>query len=355
MANLSFKEIAQSKPFRFIVGTRHREFFMHADLVASMSKVLNVTVNGSCNGAAKFEEALTNVAVWEDTDEDTFVRFCEFAYTGDYQAASPTKPEGTVRNGQCASTRRYEIFLDTLLTRSAMIEHDADVLVEYTPPDVPVPVPETDAIVGPESPVPVPEMYPIAEPELEPEPEPEPEPSEFNDFWLSSSRKKIKKKAKKGLTWEEEHSQEAMETRKENLWRKFTYLFHDLSAEFISANAKPEVVHTEVFLSHARIYTMADCYGVESLATKALGKLHRTLVRFRVFEERIPDIVTLIDYGFNNTTDKGGEQDGLRSLLCMYTACKLEDLWSDADFQNLFREHGDFSHGVLSNLLSRLS
>ncbi|KAK6087793.1 hypothetical protein SCUP234_01432 [Seiridium cupressi] len=347
MANLSYREIAQSKPFRFIVGTHHREFFMHADLVASMSKVLNVTVNGSCNGAAKFEEALTNVAVWEDIDEDTFVRFCEFAYTGDYQAASPIKPEGTVRNGRCASTRRYEIFLDTLLTRSAMIEHDADVLAEYISQDVPVPAPETDAIVEPESPVPVLETYPIAEPE--------PEPIEFDGFWASSSRKKSKKKAKKGLTWEEEYSQEAMETPKEKLWRKFRYLFHDMSTEFILANAKPEIDHTEVFLSHARIYTMADCYDVESLAKKALGRLHRTLVCFRVFEERIPDIVALIEYGFNNTIDKGGEQDGLRSLLCMYTACKLEDLWSNADFQNLFREHGDFAHGVLSNLLSRLS
>ena len=39
-------------------------------------------VNGS------MEEAQTGCVTWEDVDEDTFARFAQFAYTGDYSPAS---------------------------------------------------------------------------------------------------------------------------------------------------------------------------------------------------------------------------------------------------------------------------
>lgn len=35
-------------------------------------------------------ESIANRAILDDTDEDTFVQFCEYAYTGDYSIPPPT-------------------------------------------------------------------------------------------------------------------------------------------------------------------------------------------------------------------------------------------------------------------------
>ncbi|KAI1379643.1 hypothetical protein F4677DRAFT_338262 [Hypoxylon crocopeplum] len=83
MASVPYELIAASKPFRFLVGPDKKEFMMHAELVAGMSKPLYTLVKGG------WEEGKTSLAEWPDVDEGTFVRFCEYAYTGDYRAAEP--------------------------------------------------------------------------------------------------------------------------------------------------------------------------------------------------------------------------------------------------------------------------
>lgn len=56
---------------------------IHKALVAAQSAALRGLVTGS------MEEANSGKVVWEDVDEDTFVLFAEFLYTGDY--ATPLK------------------------------------------------------------------------------------------------------------------------------------------------------------------------------------------------------------------------------------------------------------------------
>ncbi|KAH8193963.1 hypothetical protein TruAng_011870 [Truncatella angustata] len=165
--------IAQSRPFRFIVGLNEKEFFMHADLVASMSKVLNVLVNGSCNGTAKLDEARTSLAVWADVDEGTFVRFCEFAYTSNYRAADPALPEPLSNETKDASIPSCP--LDEQVFRKPLIE---------------VPSAEIQPV----------ETLPIQDSMTyearEPVPVPEPEVLE-SDLWSLTTSKKDKKKKKK--------------------------------------------------------------------------------------------------------------------------------------------------------------
>ncbi|KAF5644796.1 hypothetical protein F25303_5847 [Fusarium sp. NRRL 25303] len=74
----STKSIAKSKVFTFIVGPDKTEFTIHAALVAKQSPVLNVLVNGP------FKEALEQRVEWIDLQEDVFLSFWEFAYTGNY-------------------------------------------------------------------------------------------------------------------------------------------------------------------------------------------------------------------------------------------------------------------------------
>lgn len=77
--------IFSSHPFKFLVGPRGREFIIHSALVAHQSEALNALVNGG------MKEASEQCVVWDETDEETFLRFCQFAYTGSYDGADPEK------------------------------------------------------------------------------------------------------------------------------------------------------------------------------------------------------------------------------------------------------------------------
>ncbi|KAB5536108.1 hypothetical protein GE09DRAFT_341243 [Coniochaeta sp. 2T2.1] len=79
----SYESIVSSRPFRFVVGRQKREFMLHAAAVSQQSHALDVLING------QMKEAREDCATWEEVDEDTFIRFGQFAYTGEYDAASP--------------------------------------------------------------------------------------------------------------------------------------------------------------------------------------------------------------------------------------------------------------------------
>lgn len=68
-----------SKPFEFVVGPNKRVFTIHSALVASLSPVLERLVNGD------MLEAKTGSVVWEHVDEQTFVRFSQYAYMKTYE------------------------------------------------------------------------------------------------------------------------------------------------------------------------------------------------------------------------------------------------------------------------------
>lgn len=79
IANIPFRKFLKSpRLFRFLVGPDKQEFFLHASLVASQSKVLDSLVNGA------MKEAEDGCTTWENVSEDTFVRFARYIYTGDY-------------------------------------------------------------------------------------------------------------------------------------------------------------------------------------------------------------------------------------------------------------------------------
>ena len=75
--------ILASRPFEFFIGTNERLFTMHSALVAHHSQPLHALVHG------KMLESNQGKAHLADVDEHTFVRFSEFAYSGDYTPAEP--------------------------------------------------------------------------------------------------------------------------------------------------------------------------------------------------------------------------------------------------------------------------
>ncbi|KAN0080910.1 hypothetical protein V8E54_004114 [Elaphomyces granulatus] len=73
-----FANLFRSKIVNFQVGPEGTNFTVHAQPLASLSQALNALINGD------MVEARTGVIDWRDMDEETFLRFCEFAYVQDY-------------------------------------------------------------------------------------------------------------------------------------------------------------------------------------------------------------------------------------------------------------------------------
>lgn len=262
-----------------------------------MSKPLNVLVHGH------MKEAADGVAVWSQYDEETFVRFWQFAYTGDYTAAKPEiVPTPQTQSGDCDETVKE----------------------------------------------PSPEDYPEPPPEPEPEPEPEyamyDEPVMFDGFAYSRGTKK----GKGTFTGP---------PKRDQLWKQFKKLDYDVPPPPPSSEELPSpslMDHSEVFLSHARIYVLADYYDIEGLVVLSLKKLHRALINFELSRDRVDDVATVLDYCYANTVDKGGNQDRLRHLLTLYTACKVETMWPSTYFQEILERSGELSKAVIKNMLDRL-
>ncbi|RJE18164.1 hypothetical protein PHISCL_09500 [Aspergillus sclerotialis] len=75
-----FNSILHSTPFTFLIGSKHTKLTVQSGFARHVSKPLDQLMNGATR------ESKHRIAVLEDEDVDTFVAFCEFAYTGDYSA-----------------------------------------------------------------------------------------------------------------------------------------------------------------------------------------------------------------------------------------------------------------------------
>ncbi|KUI69334.1 hypothetical protein VM1G_05457 [Cytospora mali] len=81
--NSSFEKIFGSNIFKFVVGPDKKEYSIHGAAISSLSRPLDVLLNG------QWREAETKCIDWPDVDEKTFIRFAEWAYTKDYTTEEP--------------------------------------------------------------------------------------------------------------------------------------------------------------------------------------------------------------------------------------------------------------------------
>ncbi|KAH8595423.1 hypothetical protein B0O99DRAFT_458079, partial [Bisporella sp. PMI_857] len=243
--------------FVFVVGENQAEFTVHAGIIAEQSGALKALISGY------MKEASDGKAIFEDMQEDTFIRFCQFAYTGDY--ATPD------------------------FTHIPSID-----LPNITDLDEPVVKPEL--VMEEEEQVMVEEEEPVEEEPVEEEPPPEP-------------------------------------------------------------NSNPAEDYTTVFLGHAQLYVFAEKWGIDVLKTLALSKLHKTLTSFTLYAVRRPDIVKLLRYTFSNdnTPDRVGVVDDLRSLVMLYTACEVESLVHCPEFLSLVGEGGQLAQNLVQMLMKRIN
>ncbi|CAI7678236.1 unnamed protein product [Penicillium pancosmium] len=79
--------IIHSPSFTFLVGPRHTKLTIQSALAQHVSKPLHNLMN---NGHTR--ESRHRIAVLEEEDVETFVAFCEYAYTGDYKVPQAPAP-----------------------------------------------------------------------------------------------------------------------------------------------------------------------------------------------------------------------------------------------------------------------
>jgi hypothetical protein len=257
-------------------------------------------------------EAQEGHAWLEDVTEDTFVRFSQYAYTGDYSVPHP----------------------DIVLDASAMATTNASASIETNQFNE---VSEVDI-----DSLDLDRAYDVYDTKY----------GKYDD-WAGSLSKRDKKAVKKlsrlGLYGH-------FESPESPLWTKFKDRRYPVSVPPYKPDKNFEICeeYSKVFLCHAQLYIFADKYDISELKGLSLHKLHRTLVEFTLFPQRVGDIVDLIRFSYSNTFDSPGRRDQLRDLVVQYAACVTKSLANNAEFLSLLEEPGSLASDLVCQLLERL-
>jgi len=234
-------------------------------------------------------EAQTRLVTLEDVQEDTFTLFCQFAYTGDYET-----PSCDILQKESIEGSEVAAVPDAFATISVV----RAVPVSDTEP--PAPLGESQFDLG-------------------------------NGFGKSSKKSK---KTKKALLRESFNHREYSPTISGQMYVNYS----------IHANGGPEEDFTRVFLGHARLYILAEKYGVEHLKKLVLHKIRKTLVSFTLHETRIGDVVELAQYIYSteNIPDQDQQIDELRALVVFYMVCEMDVLSGSEKFLSFLECGGLF-------------
>jgi len=294
---ISYDQIVSSPVFTFFVGKQHKPMTIHTALVAEQSPVLRTLVSGS------MEEAHSGRATWEDVDEDTFARFAQFVYTGDY---SPAAHEECGLDTDAPSEPEHEVNEDPVITTDAIVIIDEE---SYEPPAV--------------------EEHSWAR-------------------WDSPKRQtKIEKRASKP---------------KRPLRTKFHDRIYHVPASLAfmerrceaRANTSDCEDYTPVFLGHARLYAFAEKYDMEPLKAVVLNKLHKTLCLFTPYKARRDDVLELLRFTYE-TTPPRPRIDPLRELITQYITYEAKHFISTENCLSLVEEGGQLARDLFAMLLEKVT
>ncbi|PSN59245.1 hypothetical protein BS50DRAFT_537712 [Corynespora cassiicola Philippines] len=300
---LKFEDFIQSHQFTFFIGDEGKPIVVHAAAIAATSPQLNALINGG------MEESQKLCAKIEDVQVEDFIRFCEYAYRGDYTTPSweELEPETSSlsRNNESdedngwgewstSSSKKYK-------KKSKKVRAPSAVWEESTAASEAVPVTE----------------YP-AEAES---------PSEL----------------KVGQN---------LRTQLRTQFNSRNYLSDSgPKAQILQGfepkpNSSMEQGFTPVFLAHARLYCFAHKRLIEPLKALALHKLHKTLMDFKLYTKRIVDIIELAKYVYGNADlpdrSEDGRLDDLRELVVEYVVCEIDTIGSCDEFVKYVKEGGEF-------------
>jgi hypothetical protein len=289
---LTVYSLIQSKLFTFFIGKEKRAFVVHSKAIAATSWHFHALVN---NGMAQSQERSVE---YPDMEPDDFARFVEYAYRCDY-----TVPHWT---------------LDDPVPEASESDDDYDDDgIPPAPEEEPMPVSVSpQGWAGLDAPVPAAdEPIPIGS---------------------SSSKKKAKKSKVTRSLRRDFDEREYLTLGEPTTIMRFDFLPKE--------NSKPEQDFTPVFLAHARLYTFACMRLIDPLKHLALHKLHQTLLKFKLYDRRVGDVVELARYAYDHGQDRkpDGTIEDLRKLVVEYIACEVSIIGKHEAFAPLLQEGGEF-------------
>jgi hypothetical protein len=288
---MSPSRIILSRPFKFIVGADKVPIVVHEAAFADRSPGLKALMRGDV------PEGVAGEAKWEDVDKETFTRFAQFVYMGDYST-----PKMIVKS----SDQPYPL------------DASGETITEFIP--------------SPEAPI-IEEAPSEAPPEAPPEDPPE--------LWdLGTPMKKGKKKS----------FSRAVPTP---VFKTLSYPL--IEPRFNFADTCDPIVGDEpsknigkVLLLHASLYVLAEKWGIDSLKRLTLFKIHKTLSMFSLDIPKLEHIVHLVRYAYSDerTPDLVTKVDGLRELICQYIVANAELTSRDTTFTALIEEGGPLARDL---------
>lgn len=293
------------------------------------------------------------IEAWPDVSRRTFERLIQFAYTGDYTIPKPPRRLVAVNEEEAVGN---ETASRTSNEVHAVEESDGlpvdDVPTEERPPTL------AEEYIEPATANPTHGWErgwdAVPEPALE---ESVAEPPEAIDSW-GFGRPALKKKTKK-----KGHIVPIPPPEPEPVPEQtgFASLTFDLlaprdnhkdtcepSEHFIA-----ERDYSKVFLSHAKLWAIADTYGIDSLKALALYKLHKTLCVFEISSENAAEVINLVRYVYSAECGVQADEK-LKDLVAQYTAFNSAALSHDSNFMELLREGGQFVEDFLKLVMQRV-
>jgi hypothetical protein len=286
---LKLGSFIRSQQFTFFIGQEGEPIVVHSAAIAASSQQLNALINGGMG------EAATRCARIEDVKVDDFIRFCEYAYRGDYTTPPwedvLQEPDPMSSNSEKSEDSVYWGSLRSKKKKKGKKRFVEDVPDAYDAPPAAVPEPSYEADLISRTPL----------------------RAQFNS-----------------RTYLEDGGLKA----------QILQQFEPKPNTAVDQNFTP------VLLAHARLYCFAHLRLIEPLRALTLDKLHKTLMNFKLFTARIGDIIELARFAYSNADLPDRRDDGtiddLRKLVVEYFVCEIDTIGKCDEFVKYMEDGGEF-------------
>ncbi|WPA97910.1 uncharacterized protein RHO25_002521 [Cercospora beticola] len=305
-------DAARSEAILCLVGAAKTKFFVHRALLKHRN------ADPLCPIEMKSEKDPASPVRIEYVDAETFARYIEYLYTGEYTAAEPRSRIHSYSNS--ASESDTEV-----LTPSALSDASFDNFAEKASLHT--------------------------------------EKSSFGETMIPPEKTAEQSKQPKEQTaqsaWKFPWKRQAPSLRQQ-AWESFV-------AKLPSgpqASSKPAMCmndlhqdfhedYTEVFLSHAKLYIFAAMWSAESLRKLSLRRLHESLVHFTPCSVCVGDVAILLRH-VHHDTDSLCNIAELKAVVIDYVACHVEKLAQNSIFQQTMQDSNEAAVDLIQSLLRRL-
>ncbi|EPS38426.1 hypothetical protein H072_7814 [Dactylellina haptotyla CBS 200.50] len=292
---MDFKSVLTSQPFTFIIGPEKKKFFVNEELISKCSPVLKALMGRN------FREGSQREAYLDEVEEDTFVRFIQYAWTGTYDSPSVVTYPDTAGPDQKEKTSAPTVEFGSAGGYPYIIE---------TRPSAR----RSDSIFSNRVP--------------------------RSNFWGGIDEDPVSVPPPASLTRS-----------------KPLEVFKNLSYPKPPVQEKKQTEPLgSPFLCHAQLYVFADKYDIKDLKSQSSHNLHLVLadlITGCLAPKAISQVVELAEYVYTHTMDMPAEP--LRRMLANYCAWNIKKLSENAEFIDYYEVGGPFTRDLLLNITKRLT